>query len=464
MSRPLQRLAFVGVALAMAAAGAARGQPPAPAPDQPLEGDTLDSLREIAKAKFEAMHRTAAERAKARVETVRVGYTHALKAYMSGTTTLDWLLAWSDPVLEARRAAEAKDADPTPFFEDAWAQAVVAENVSEAKLAAGKITTEDLAQVQWIRLRAEAAWLRSRAEHVHSPPPEATGFEIRLEGLEPSDPLRELDEQRKWAKEKVKALETAPGERTASEVKAAEECYRGRWNEYLTGKTTLDLLQEAQQRLLATELAALGKDADPTPLLRLNVELAREVEAITADKLATGKVTNPDFLSCRCIRLDAEAALVRALAHRPKPDGPNPAVPERLRGDPHPFDPYSFDSATQAKAAFETVHADVNELNREKLEDARQVFREERQWYAEGKTTLDLTIKASLRWLDAERAVHSGKEEQEAALERHWRRMLALEQMTESKLAAGKVTVADLMAVRYARQLAEAWWLDGDGK
>jgi hypothetical protein len=460
MSRPVQRLAFVGVVLAVAAAGAARGQPPVPA--QPPEGDPLDGLREIAKAKFEAVHHTAAERAKARAETARLELAARLQEYNAGKTTLDLLLASSVPVLESRRAAAGKDADPTPFFEYAWAQALEAEKYSEAKYAAGKITTTDLAEAKWFRLRAEAAWVRSRAEHAASPPPTAPRFEIRLEGLEPPDPLRELDYQREWAKAKFEALRVEPAERTASEVKAVEECYRARVQEYNAGKTTLDLLQETQQRLLATELAALDKDADPTPLLRLNAELAREVEAITAAKLAAGKVTNADFLSCRCVRLDAEAALVRALARRPKSDGPTPAAPDRLRGDP--LDPYSFDPATQAKAAFEAAHADAHELDAQRLQDARQVFEDERQQYAAGRTTLDLTIKASLRWLDAERAVHSGREEQAAALERHWRQMLTLEREAESKLAANKIAFADLMAVRYARQQAEAWWLDGDGK
>jgi hypothetical protein len=460
MSRPVQLLAFVGVVLAVAAAGAARGQPPAPA--QPTEGDPLNGLRETAKAKFEATQRTAAERAKARAETARLELTARLQEYNAGKTTLDLLLPSSVHVLESRRAAAGKDADPTPFLEDAWALAVAAEKVTQGKFEAGKTTNADLAQVRWFRLRAEAAWVRSRAEHAASSPPAAPRFENRVEGDVEAGPelldwLSDFDGVRELAKKEVEALQTPPAERTASEVKAVEECYRARVPEYNTGKTTLDLLQEAQQRLLETELAALDKDADPTPLLRLNAELAREVEAVTAAKLAAGKVTNADFLSCRCVRLEAEAALARALARRPKPDGPTPAAPERLRD-------FLPDPPTQARIAFEAAHADANELDAQRLEDARQVFQDRRQEYNAGKTTLELAIKASVSLLDAERAVHSGKEEQAPALERHWRQMLDLEWLTQAKLAAGKVTNADLAEVRYARQRAEAWWLDGDGK
>jgi hypothetical protein len=450
MSRLTQRLLCLPVLLLTAAAG--RAQPPANAgADNP---DPLDDLRVIAKAKYEATHRTPEERARIRLEAAGLEVADRFQEYASGKTILDLLLPSSGAWLEAGLAALPQGADPTPLFEDHWRQALECEKISLAKFQAGKIGVSDLAEVRWTRLRAEAAWVRSRAEHAKSAPP--SWFALPVQGLPRADAEEQLERLSRSAKEKFEAVHTSPTDRAVAERAAAEEMYRSRRQEWESGKTTLDLFQEAALRLLETELSALDKDADPTPYLRRYFESTRESEAISAAKLQAWKIGTADFLSSQYPRLQAEAALLRARERQAKPARPSQPVAEQSQDDA--LEP------GRAKALFTAFHADRKELESQMFAIAREIYQERSREFMAGKTTLSLVLESSALLLEAERAAHPDKAGRAAAAEAHWRRILAVEAVTETKLSEGRVAVSDFMQVRYARLRAESLWLDGDGK
>jgi hypothetical protein len=81
-----------------------------------------------------------------------------------------------------------------------------------------------------------------------------------------------------------------------------------------------------------------------------------------------------------------------------------------------------------------------------------------------GRGTLDLLFGASLRLLEAERALSDKKADQVVALENQWKRMRVMEGVNQARFDAGRVPIAELSQTKFYRIQAEIWLERARGK
>ena len=426
----LPRLASSILLAALAASAAAQ------APNA-ADADPFDTLRAVAKAKFEAMRRTPAERAQALAETVRIGTQATIQDFQAGKIMPDLLLEWGSRVLEAELGLLDKEADPAPLYERRWRLTRQMENLADKKRLEGKIAAADVAPARWERLDAELAWLRHRG---------SGGKKAPLG----SDPFAEFG-ARDFPRDEAKAVEADPRQLASERLNAARLMLAATMQEFLAGKITPDWLLPSVKRVFDSELALLDKDADPTPLLEWRWKTLGRIEIIVEVKTEAGKMAASDMEQCRSVRLDGEIAWLRAWKKKEKPG-------DRKR---IATDEYGGDEAAWARMKEEASRADVGQLLRERLQAASEEYHGRSRDFQMGMITSGLALEASLRLLEAERAAAAGPKEEAAAVEGYWRRALELEAMSEEKLRANKIAVADAARVRYARIQAEIWMATG---
>jgi hypothetical protein len=305
------------------------------------------------------------------LESARLGYTATLQEYLTGKCTLDRLMAWSGRVLEARRTAAGKDADPTPFLEEYWRQALAYEEVSRVKWEAAKIGTADFLDARVVRLRAETAWVKARGEHGAAPAAPLASFEIRVNAIEPLDALGELAEQQVRARTQFEALRRPPADVLSSrsfrldaaaallcaggirvkpggptavldlpqddpleatprakaafsvaradakeldglKVAVARDGFRASEREFAAGKAALAQPLAWSLRLLEAERAVSDRKEDQTAAFERHWSRLCEIESATARKMAEGRVGISDFMAVRCERLQAETRWLEA--------------------------------------------------------------------------------------------------------------------------------------------------------
>jgi hypothetical protein len=424
----LQRLASSILLAALTASAAAQ------APH--LDADPFDALKAVAKAKFEAMRRTPAERAQALAETARMGWQERLREYRAGTIPPYMFWQWSPLVLEAQLGLLDKDADPAPLYERRWWLTRQMENIADKKLREGKIATADAAEVRWQRLDAELAWLRHRGVGKKTP----NGLSLFAEfGSQDA------------ADDEAKAVEADPRQLASERLNAARLMLAATMQEFQAGKITPDLLLRSVKRVFDSELALLYKGADPTPLLEWRRKTLWPIERVVAVKIEVGTIGDAEVAQCRSVLLDAEIAWLQAWKKKEN------------RGDWKRIatDEVGVDDADWAMVKEKASRADVGKLLRDHLQTASEEYHGQRRDFQMGRITPGLALAASLGLLDAERAVASGPKEEGVEVERYWRRGLDLEAQAELKLKYGKIAIADAAEVRYARLQAEIWMETG---
>jgi hypothetical protein len=151
------------------------------------------------------------------------------------------------------------------------------------------------------------------------------------------------------------------------------------------------------------------------------------------------------------------------LAQEPKQekaDPPQVARPGPERADPPPQQAKlaALDEAQVKKLLDKAQVSDkLKALLKDKHEASLKEARDRWQQLLAGKGMLILYLDASLRLLEAERDLSDKKEDQIGALDNHWRRMKAVEQITQKRFHAGLIEEADLSQAKFYRIQAEIW-------
>src|SRR5262249_134505 len=86
---------------------------------------------------------------------------------------------------------------------------------------------------------------------------------------------------------------------------------KGRFMQFLAGKTTPELLADGGRRLLRAELELCDKPADRVKVREKFLTLAKEVERIQRERYDAGRIDEPDMAQAEHQRLDAEIELLR---------------------------------------------------------------------------------------------------------------------------------------------------------
>jgi hypothetical protein len=93
---------------------------------------------------------------------------------------------------------------------------------------------------------------------------------------------------------------------------AAVQGARGRWQEFLAGRCSLDGLLPSARQVLDAGLPLNDRAADRIALLAQFAELARDVEKVAQARHQAGQIPITEAAQARYLRLDAEIRLLQA--------------------------------------------------------------------------------------------------------------------------------------------------------
>jgi hypothetical protein len=250
-----------------------------------------------------------------------------------------------------------------------------------------------------------------------------------------------------------------------------------RFRESLAGRGTLDILLEAAQHWLDSELALCERDADRVAALARHWQLAWTVETVNRARYEAVRIPLQDLAQTQYARLEAELNLVQTVA-RAGPEGRaalfspqatldsvdavvragQPVAPSRFPQARRPLgeDPVvNPKELAQAKARL--VRADPAALARAKVDAARTECDARFKEFLSGRGTLDILQGAARRRLDAERVLPG---EEAAAVERYWELTRVIETVNHGRKEAGRIPVKGWLESRATRIGAELLWLD----
>src|SRR5262249_26791008 len=134
--------------------------------------------------------------------------------------------------------------------------------------------------------------------------------QVAAEQVEPawSDPLHTQD----LARAKAAALRADPRELAQARRDAAQGWDAGRVKEFLAGRGTLDILLEASQSWLESDLALSERDADRVAARARHWQQAWLIEAVNRARYEAARIAVQDLMQPRYVRLEAELNLVQA--------------------------------------------------------------------------------------------------------------------------------------------------------
>jgi len=248
----------------------------------------------FAKAKFAASRADPTERLEAARETARA----RMQEYRAGRAYLES----SAELLKAQLAVARSQSERAAAFESCWKSMRVTEYIDEAKYQAERVSIADYLSSRYMRLEAEIWLVRERAK------------QKRVVGREARTAPFITTEDADWGHEEIErvtkdffATTRADADQLARDKLAtAEGVVRGRYQEFLAGRGTLDSLCKWSRRLADSELAVHDKPDERAADLRSYWRLARAVEDVIAREYEGGRRSPMDYAQARLLRLDAE--------------------------------------------------------------------------------------------------------------------------------------------------------------
>jgi hypothetical protein len=115
----------------------------------------------------------------------------------------------------------------------------------------------------------------------------------------------------------AKPLESATGDDDLRKLlkeryNAAVDMGRARFQEYVAGRGTLDILLEAGRYVLRAEVELNDKPADQVRVREKYLELTKEIEKINNARFQAGQLSLADKEQAHYVRVDAEIQLLKA--------------------------------------------------------------------------------------------------------------------------------------------------------
>jgi hypothetical protein len=276
------------------------------------EGEVIPE-KELARARFEALHAAPADLARDRREAAREGYRARAEEFLAGRGTLDLLLQALRQLTEADLAVDPNPPERAAALESSWAQAWEIEKINEARYDAGRVPVADLLATRYVRLDAEVRWLQARP-----PGGKTVAGPFRLV---PEDDLGDaLPRPRDFAEAKRAAERADVRDLLREKRSAARQAFRCRWEEFAAGRGTLDLVEEQARRVLDAELALDDRPAARAAAWQRYWAWTWLVETVDEARFEAGRVPVRDLMASRYLRLDAAIhwAEARARADREK--------------------------------------------------------------------------------------------------------------------------------------------------
>lgn len=429
--------------------------PPADGPDPVADSS---ENRELARAKFEAVHADPRELRRQLLQAARDAYRAQYEEFLAGRGSIEGLWQASLPLVEAELIVQDRPEAQAAALEAGWERAWATWQVSSRRFAAGRVSVADHAETDYHRLEAESRWLRALARAdkgrgTRTLLPRVGPDDLSATDLDPANDFR-----KDLAEAKRTALHTDPREVDRQKAAVARTWYRAQMEEYLAGRGTLFIILEAVLSLADAEAAVADRPEDWVAAFEAGWARTWLIDQIGESRFAAGRVSVADHLAARGARLAAQARWLRARGRAGEVRERNPGGREILQADE--LGVAGLDTRAFTRAKREALRTDPRDLERERRTVAREEFRAQNAEFLAGRGTLDLLLAASRHWLDADLAMLDRPAERAAAHERYWTRIRLIEEVTDARFEAGRVAVADWAETRGVRLEAEIRWAE----
>jgi hypothetical protein len=466
-ARLLLTTALLGGLLVSPAPAQPLGEPaPVPLPGgwgigSPDAPDLMDA-RELARAKYEALHADPRELARQRLVAARAASRGRHEEFLAGRYgSLDFVLDNARRLLEAELAVSDQPGEQVAVLERNWKRAAVGARIGEVRFLAGRVPLTDYAQLRYAFLGAEIAWLRARhgerADRTRGLPP--WPFVSRTGDEE----MPYLDEERELSQDKREALLADPADLARLRLEAAEDGYREAFAVFLAGGGRLHMLADWAARVLEAELAVREKPYEQLTAYEACWARTKQLDLVNEGVLASGRGAVSDYLELKYARLDVEIRWAEARARLGKSARWEAGIRASRLPVVFPQEDADADESPErrmARAKWEALRADAHDLARERLAAARGAYRERWQEFLAARGTQDILFNDSERWLTSELALYTAPAERAAAWERQWTRLRLVEAIDEGRVNAGRLTIDDWMKSRCLRLDAEIHWAE----
>jgi hypothetical protein len=221
-----------------------------------------------------------------------------------------------------------------------------------------------------------------------------------------------------------------------------------RFQEFISGRGTLDLFLEAMSRAATTNLAFSKSEAETASVQATLWLVALNAEAVNRVRYQAGKISIADYDQTRRARLEAEQ---------------NWKDKGRLRG----FITASFFSQDSlmppkemAKAWFEASRTSPGEIALARRDAAREELAARMQEFLTGRGTLDIILKACEQGGEAERALSKDELALAKAWAGQWRNLALIDAVSRGRYEWRVLSRADQFLCRYARLDTERRWFE----
>lgn len=422
--------------------------------DQPADSiiapDPL-AAKEIARARFEAAHRTDVRPVQeARREAAHQCAGSRLREFLAGRGTHPFLQEATTDLLAARLAL-ATDADErAAAVRESFITRLIIEDADDRRFEAGRIPRSEMLEARFARQQSAWQWAQAHAAGSGRLPWVGPRWAYFYAGSEPWEqlPWIHLIDYRDVAR----AMHDARHRDAQTVFREMAETMRGVQEEhqsaFLCGRGTFEFQLASSERLLASELAVSTAGKDRAAALERYWLRCQQYETVSQARFDGGRISRQELASAIDHRAEAQIAWRRA-----QQDG---STWSSVTDAQDPLAALSW-----AKTRRQAATADVAQLAQTRLAAAREGFTDRAAEFTAGRGTFDFLLKAARRLRDAELAVSTTDAARSAVRERYWRQLFAIEAINRARDEAGRIPLKEYNQARAARLEAELQLIDG---
>jgi hypothetical protein len=254
------------------------------------------------------------------------------------------------------------------------------------------------------------------------------------------------------AKAEWQVQQTDIKELMRSRARAAWLTFQEQLDWFLSGRGTLAFELDAVAKWRDAGLAVAENDRERLAILEHAWRVLQLMDDCNRRRLENARINYVDWFPCRHARLTQEIELCRA--QRTAQATPVPLPLSRSRKAELDTTALLF-SKQVAREKFDAVRADPKQLALARLQPAEDCALSRQANLMCGRGTLEFTLQAWGRLLQARLAVMDNEADRRAAIEQYWQVTTELDDIDQARYEAGRISLQDLMRAHEARLTAE---------
>jgi hypothetical protein len=250
-------------------------------------------------------------------------------------------------------------------------------------------------------------------------------------------------EDKELARAEFEAGQAGARDLARARLDAARTWLQTRFQQYLAGRATLDMVEKAAAAMRDAELALATGPADRQAARERYWVVAHAMDVIVMAQYQAGRASLADWAVSHGARLEAEARLAEALWDLGRPSLPRTDV--SFPG----LEDWMIPVLPVARDLFEAERADPGQRARDRLEWARSGLKDRWRQYLAGRATLDILLEMALPLQEARLAAPAP--DRRAALYERWELAHAAEESVRAKYEKGRASSGDNAQTRFHR-------------